>query len=345
MREKPSIFNVTIWLAVIPFMLIMGLRYNVGVDYMSYLQHYEDLIDFREAIEFEPLYEFINVFLAGCKVHFSVLFIITVFIGILFFYLIFVRKRYLLPFAILFYFLTSKIFVDLNIIRHAIATMIFIYSIRYIQEGRFWRYSLFLVLACGFHYSCILLFPVWFLGNNRRLWIDRKYCCLFLFGITLFLGAGILNSMMEYLIEGFQFLRYSNYVYTVEDWEMEVGSGLGIILLHILDFCIILLSMWLNRWVNDKNFTVYFRIFFTGVLLANIFGLNVVLSRIAFPLVSVRFIVLAYIFYYLVHRWKILSMSYRCICGFVFFSYLVLFIANIASGANKCSPFQFIPIL
>lgn len=345
MKEKPTIFNITTILSILLFTVILGLRYDVGVDYLSYLHHYQALSYYEGQPQFEPLYEWLNQTVHYFNLHYSVLFSLTVFIEIVFFYLIFVQKRFLLPYAILFFFLTSKVFLDLNIIRHAIATMIFIYSIRYIQENSFWKYSLFLLLACGFHYSCFLLFPIWFLGSQKHLWIDRRFWCLCLFGITLFLGSGILDSIMEYLIGVFQFLGYSNYVDTVEDWEMEVGSGLGIILLHVLDLIIVLLVGWLNKYIHDKGFVIYSRIFFIGVLLANIFGLNVVLSRISFPLVSVRFIVLAYIFYYLIHYWKMFKMSYKCMCGFVFLSYLILFISNIALGANKCSPFQFVAIL
>lgn len=341
-KERRTIFNITTILSILLFTFTLGLRYDVGVDYLSYLRHYQALSNFEGQSEFEPLYEWLNQAVYYFGLHYSVLFSLTIFIEIVFFYLIFVQKRFLLPYAILFFFLTSKIFLDLNIVRHAIATMIFIYSIRYIQEGKFWKYILFLILSCGFHYSCFLLFPIWFLGSKKHLWIDQRFCCFCLFGITLFLGAGILNSAMEYLIEVFQFLGYSNYVHTVEGWDMEVGSGLGVILLHVLDFCTILLCGWLSKYIHDRDFTIYFRIFFIGILLANVFGLNVVLSRIAFPLVSVRFIVLAYIFYYLKHHWKMLKVPYKCICAFVSFSYLILFVANIALGGNKCSPFQFI---
>lgn len=344
LNEKPSLCNVTTILPILLFTFVLGLRYDVGLDYLSYFWHYQNLSFFEGLSAFEPLYEGLNLFLNRCKAHYSVLFSLTVFIEIVFFYLIFTDKRFLLPYAILFFFLTSKIFVDLNIIRHAIATMIFIYSIRYIQERKFWKYVLFLFLAGGFHYSSFLLFPLWFLGIRKYFWAERRFYCLLLFGITLLFGSGILGLTMDSLIKGFEMLGYSNYMYDVQDMNMEVGSGLGVILLHLLDLSIILLSLYVNKRTKDQNFLVYFRVFFVGVLLANIFGLNIVLSRLAFALVSVRFIVLAYVFYYVLHYWKCVGSYYKCLCGFVFFSYMILFFTNIIVGANKCSPFQFISI-
>ncbi|WP_251623262.1 EpsG family protein [Odoribacter lunatus] len=341
MKEKPSLFNITVLLGIIPFVVILGLRYKVGIDYMSYLQHYKDLFYFSDSIKYEPLYEFLNRFLVENRIHYSVLFCMTVLIQSLFFYLIFIRKRYLLPFALLFYFLTSKIFVDLNIIRHAIATMIFIYSIRFIQERKFVKYLIFLVLAGGFHYSSFLLLPVYFLGSTRCWLIDKKIWIIGLYFFTLFLGNGIMNYLMDSLIVGFQLLGYNSYAYEAEEMHMEIGSGFGILLVHVLDLCILILGLWLKKQIENHDFTVYFRAFFIGVLLSNIFGLNVVLSRFAFPLVSVRFMILAYIFYQLFYHWKGTDVKHRFCSLFILFSYMLLFIANIFSGANQCSPFQF----
>ncbi|MUT99918.1 MAG: hypothetical protein EP145_13220 [Bacteroides uniformis] len=76
--------------------------------------------------------------------------------------------------------------------------------------------------------------------------------------------------------------RYATYLEIMNEWEMEGGSGIGLIILHLVDIILILNSSILFYKYRQERFDIYFRIYFVGTIIANIAGVNMVLSRLPF---------------------------------------------------------------
>ena len=329
--------------AVLLMAIVLGLRYDVGVDYMMYAQHYEQIgryIDPKE--EYEPAFELLNIVLGRAGAPLPVFFACTVGIEMAFFYMAFENKQQMLPFAVLFYFITGQLFFDLNIVRHAIATMIFIYGLRYLDSGEFWKYMLCIGFACCFHIIAAPLLLVWLFRTPKRLLIDNPWFTSIIFLITLAVSPIVTKLLFEPFKDIFEVLGYNNYIYQVEDWEMEISSGLGMILHKFLDFTTIVLGLLLSSRIKGREFRTALRTFIIGCWLANLFGLNMLLSRIPFSFTSLRILLLP------IMAWSIFSdkeqprfsLDKAIVIGIALL-YLAVFAADIAGGASKCSPFQF----
>lgn len=336
-RENQSVLN---WVSLIPIMLasiILGCRYDVGVDFPTYLEYYKEIERHTGYIPFEVGYDYINRLCSSLGFGYYVVLGITVFIQLSFFYLGLDKHRFLLPYAILFFFLTGQLFFQLNVVRQAMSSMIFLFAIRFIENREFVRYTVVILFASLFHNSSLLLLPVYIFGLYKySSWLEERKIAILLYIITAVGSNHFMVSAMEGITQLFLLIGKGGYAYTVEGWDMEVNSGLGILLLKVLDG----LTLWLACGLVKKNvsgFLVFYRIFFIGTLLGNLFGINVVLSRIPFPLLCTRPIVLAYLFYF-TYRWR--KKGWLALT-FILCAYILLYLANIANGANQCSPYYF----
>ncbi|MBQ7194276.1 MAG: EpsG family protein [Bacteroidales bacterium] len=341
-------FTPAAWLAVslgpiLLMALVLGFRYDVGMDYMMYAQHFDNIGRYLNDEEtYEPVYELINIILGRAGAPLPLLFMVTVGLETAFFYMAFEDKQEMLPFAVLFYFITGQIFYDLNIVRHAIATMIFIWSLRYLDSGEFWKYLLGIAFASCFHIAASVLILVWFLRSPKRLFIDRPSIVVILFIITLIIGPIVTKTLFDPMKDVFEVLGYKNYIYLVEDWEMDISSGMGMYLHKALDLVTILLGLKFAGQIGSKSFNAALRTFIIGAWLANIFGLNMLLSRIPFSLTSLRILILPVIAANVLKDRENGKFTLEMgIMAGVMIIYLVLFVADIAGGASKCSPFQF----
>jgi hypothetical protein len=163
------------------FWLFAGLAWETGVDWKLYSEAYKYSLPIYEVIEQSRFYsvessnlfsiEFIfNIISSLAKVFGDdfVLFncIISLLSAIFFFKAI---NRYTLNlfFPVMLYF--GCIYITLNIsgIRQGLALVIAFYAYGYIADKKFWKYTLWILVATGIHSSAIALFPLYFLVRHR----------------------------------------------------------------------------------------------------------------------------------------------------------------------------------
>ena len=98
--------------------------------------------------------------------------------------------------------------------------------------------------------------------------------------------------------------KYANYLGIMNEWEMEGGSGIGLFLLHLVDIILILNSSVLFNKYKLERFDIYFRIYFVGTIIANIAGVNMLLSRLPFCFTSMKIIVAGFFMFHVLSIWK-----------------------------------------
>jgi hypothetical protein len=190
---------------LLPFIFIAlfsGFRYEVGVDYSSYVRIFNLIVqgfDLYTEVGYEFLVNFVDYFNGTQQLVFLVLAIVTnVFIGI---YIIHFSKFYFLSSVM--YFCFPPFFLStFNQIRQYFAISLFAISLIYLKDKKLINYSFIIILAALFHKSILVLFPLYF-------FINRKYS----YKNYLLLSIGFVFSMsiLEKIIKMTPYAIYLNF--------------------------------------------------------------------------------------------------------------------------------------
>lgn len=343
-NQSSSGLNWTMYIPIFLCTLVFGLRYDVGVDWMSYKDSYEYYRIDPDFYNYEFLYNKMCKLYSGYNLHYAWLFMSTVFIQMIFLYKVFEDKRELLFWGIFFFFVTGQVLAHLNIIRHGIAFMIFLYSVKFIRERKFLKYLFWIFIATLFHRVSLLLIPLYFLGLRKKIFLDNIYVQFILYFIAVIFSDLLLNYCLPYLGENINLISDFYTAQQLQDMQMTLGSGYGALLRKCADFIIILLFYSLRKVSSVENFSVYFRIYLIGMLLTYVFSLNMLLVRAVFCLDSLRFIVLAFIFHGIWSKRSDVLSFRQAVSVLLLFIYIALYLTAIFSVANKISPYQFISV-
>ena len=133
-----------------------------------------------------------------------------------------------------------------------------------------------------------------------------------------------------------------DYAGTFADWEKEVNSGLGILLVNIQHITLLMLILFLP--LKSEKLKIYYRILVVGIVLANLCGVNMILSRLPIAYTNLKIVVLSYLYYYIFSNWKQIKDIYKAISIILLITYILLFLVNILQGHSQCSPYNFIEI-
>ena len=166
------------WFFLIPLILLAGLR-DIGVDQDSigYVQYYNSA-DLSNIVE--PTFVFISQLVKYLFDDVQYLFLIYAIIGISLKFFAINKLTDLLIATMPLYISKLFLFYDLNVIRAGVSCSILLLAIIPLSNRKFYQFFILAFIATLFHYSAILLFPLYFL-TNRHLTRIQKY---FLYSIV-----------------------------------------------------------------------------------------------------------------------------------------------------------------
>lgn len=202
--------KLVIFLSAIPLFLIAALRYDVGSDFMSYWDYYEDVLHpFREGYwDLEGLFRLMNLILA--KLHFDPqwIFIIAswVFIGCIFSQ-VFEES----PYPALSIFLLVGMgyyFGFFNVMRQMMGCAVLLYSLRFIRRRRALPFFICVAIAAGIHFSCIIFAVFYWVGRIRI----RPIMALLL-TLAVFLLQQLLGVLLQELVGYTRYFIYLTSIY------------------------------------------------------------------------------------------------------------------------------------
>ena len=160
-----------LWVAMIPLGIVSALRYRVGTDYTVYLENqFQFILNLRQPdywqvldyeVGFEKLVEFCGKYLGNVEFFFpivSILFLVFVTL-----YISEQSESITLSIALLIF--TGFYNFSFNIIRQTLATAIFLYALKYVQERRGLKYVICILVATTFHKTAIIYLPIYFIAN------------------------------------------------------------------------------------------------------------------------------------------------------------------------------------
>lgn len=278
-HHPTSFWSPEVWLSILVFATVAGLRYNVGVDHLMYLQFYEDMAKqgwiTRETLE--PGFLFIMKVFTNLNLHFFFYFAFLAAVQLFFVYYAFRHKKYLLPYIGLFIMLGPFFLNWMNGIRQCIVMCFFIFAVEFIQQRKLLLYIISIILASLIHKSAYLLIPFYFLlwkpfniGKNKYLSLGILFCAIIIGLTPTWLN---ISSQITSLLQLMGYDFYAENLQTIAEEESRVlawgPSRLGDLIITILIFWLYPKMKIFYR--NDKTFPYYFVLFFIGSCLYNLF--------------------------------------------------------------------------
>lgn len=229
-----------------------SIRSYVGTDFGKYVIMYNEIVDmsfsdFLKQFNVEPTFywftQISNNITGSPLLYFTIMSVAT----LIFFYL--GLLKFLPNNIVLGYFvLLMLVFpLTLNIVRQGVAMAIVFYAFSFIIERNFKKYLFWMIIATLFHYSAILLLPIYFLNRFIKPELTNRTNQLRI--IMLAICTAILIPVCLAIVPYVPiFNKYSTYI--------DIGSMGSNIQFYIKLVIIILISMLIRLSYKNKNYTL-----------------------------------------------------------------------------------------
>lgn len=305
------------WLLFIFMSIILGYRCNVGTDFDSYKEYYDDGIYYLE-----PGFNFLCSIIQQFSGDAYDMFYTISFISLFFITLALNNKKvYYFPTAVL-CFIFTFIFLS-NGIRQGVAISIFFYAYKFIEERNFKLYICFIGVAALFHYSILIVLPLYFIAN--KYYKVYVYVIIYLVSLILaLLGKGIMAYIEPYVSFN---SRYGALLSNENSSTFDGYLSLGILSQLIL--YLFLLSLSLKCKIYER-FPVIFNLFFLAVVF-----FNLRLSSYLFNRVEIIFSWFQYIIIPLIINSRQIIRYRQFIIAIIIVVYFTLFIHSYYIDSNN----------
>ena len=202
-RMKPTPRKIFLAVICIYFILVIGLRYRVGVDTITYMWTFKSLksIDkiFATGIftyRYEPGYLLLTSLVRTFTDQFWVMQTVVATIVTSFIFIFLYRYCRNVFVGILFYLLLQWFYFSMEIMRESIALSIFLLNYRNLEEKKWGKYYFFSLFSIVFHYSAAI---IWFIPLARYLKPNWVYFLLCACAIAATPIMQSVNEMLSFL--------------------------------------------------------------------------------------------------------------------------------------------------
>lgn len=326
------------------FSFIFGARYDVGIDYLSYLEIFQEVASgYLTREDLEPGFLFLTELFADNGFHYFFYFAFFAFLQVFFVFYTFRNERYLYPY--LAFIIMSGVFLGwMNVMRQNTVVCVFIWMVHLASERKFIAYCL-CVFVCSFflHTTALLLLPVYFLLRLERNAFSNILLQLAGFAIIILLN---LNSSVFSLFKDvndiMNFIGYDDRFknFNAEESTNDYSYGVRSLLSISIYITIILYSKRLKKVYLDTDFSLYYTLFYIGICMHTLFSGNHILQRPALYFIGMMLPVYAYLLHYLWHKRHI--VLHKIVFLFVVTATLFKFILMVYIGqAEDCTLFRF----
>jgi hypothetical protein len=349
---KRSFWRFEVIFPLILFAIIFGMRYDVGVDHLGYLHGYLQKIHGGKN---EPLFFLFAEIGWKLNWHYVLYFGVIAFAQALFFFYAFNNERYIYPFLVFFLFTNGEWGFWMNGIRQALAMCIWIFSIKYIEDKKLWKYLIWYVVATLIHKSAIVLIVFYPILRNGRDYFKSIPLQLILLG-----SAFVLKSVFEVIFPNIESLinTYINILgadmyersYNIEglmnSYIEADGTGLVYLFRIILNVTIILYSKRLKLFYNSKRFNIIYFFFFIGLLTMYVFPVGFIAITRPFRYFYIFPSIMYAFFLYYLFKTKIKDSQRGVFHAYFYYGLIFIFLgifylSIITSNENSSFWYQF----
>ena len=261
------------WICIFIFILVSGIRWDVGVDQLSYLGSYLEMKNgsfVERSRGIEPGYLLISQCCAKLVLHYSVYFAILAFLDIYFVILAFRNERKIVPIMLVLIVMGGYYFTWMNGIRQNIVACSFIFACKYIIDRNWKAYFIWVAIAYTMHTSALLLIPFYFLAYEKTIW-NKTWLNVALFIVCVVIGmsptfVNNLNNLGGFLsFIGYDY--YSDMMSDITDSANFRSFNIGPrMIVNICTYIIcVLLYPKVRLWVASEKFDLMFKFYLIGI--------------------------------------------------------------------------------
>lgn len=241
-----------------------GLRWGIGTDWTIYYNYFQNCL-FIDTDEFEFGYVVISKFVRSLTSYYTVFLILhAIMVYSTFGYLFKKYSPYPILSLLLFYFSMLN-YMGMN--RQYVALCILIWSVPFIVERSFIKYSLFQILAFFFHQSSILFVIAYFVPHLK----ERKFYIKILIAACIISVLGLINKIPFEIFFYFGARFGEKAELFMNDTE---GTSLIVVLFGILKR-VIWIFLLFNSWKDIKSsryLSLLFNLYFISILIYVLFN-------------------------------------------------------------------------
>ena len=341
-----SMWTSTFVISILVFAIVAGMRYNTGVDHLSYLNHY---MRGGDETDEQGFYWITRVFYS-LDIHYFFYFAFWAALQLFFIYYGCKYKRELLPFVALSIMLGPYFLNWMNGIRQTLVECFFVALIAYYCNNKSVKtfiWSIVLIFVASFiHRSAFVLVALLLLAMVN-IPLKNKFINIGVVIGSLVLGSTPywINMNSSGMAEGLALLGYDHYSMVYEDMvEMadfkETAFGPLRLMTFFVDICIIWFYPKIRElYSDDKALNTFFVFFFLGVCAYNLFAnTNILFLRPVEYLTIFRLPMTAYLLCYLKRANK---AWFGIVCFFVFTYTLVEVLKSGLLGVKETNLYHF----
>lgn len=277
------------WICVLIFCVISGIRWNVGVDFLSYLYDYQQALQGKfveRSRGMEIGYVFITRLFGKLGLHPILYFALLAFPQIYFVMLAAKRRPDIAPYMLIVMVFGTYYLSWMNGIRQMIVACSFIWSIQFVKDKKIVYYLVWIACAYLWHRSSLILIPIYLLAYSRIKW-SNTFLNICLLVICIYVGSnpswiGLMSRFSNLL----SFIGYDHYAEIMDeltDGSLMYGHGLfGPRMLMILLSYVMVIVYYpsvCKYFNNDKMVDFYFKLAFIGICLFYLFDSTGVVFR------------------------------------------------------------------
>lgn len=323
-KQKQIFFIMT---SIIPF-FVMAFRYGVGQDYFyTYVPVFESILNNTNQTNIEFGFFLLNKFCQIFTDNPQSIFILT---SILFFFFIFGTLHHHMEKGMLF--LAIYIFIaggfylySFNVIRQCLATSIFFFSLKYIDEKKPIKYFILIFCAALIHKSALIYLPFYFISKHK---FKPVTYLLVLLIISLFSTQIVL--VVNKLLVGTKYYNYITGYYNDPSSSKITASQI----LNILIFLFILYKEK-NQKIEDQFLTILGNIHYVGIIFTLFMGAIPLIFRMSTLFYLIQFISVPYI----VKKYISKNLKPFAITT-ILIIYGILFINTLIKNGNNILPYH-----
>ena len=313
--------KIIIVFAFIYMFLFAGLRFNVGTDYLSYVELFDDIISSPLVFNFrlEPVFIIISKVISVFTNNPLWLFVITSFIITIFIFKASIKSTTYYELSIFLFIAFGFYTSSFNIVRQWMAASILLYAYVYLNRNNNKKFFIYSLLAFCCHYSSIIIFPAYLFIKKTR---SDKIRLLFMFlGILLYNLTDIIVRVLQTITLNIGILnKYYKYLNLGENLE---GSMFVFPMFCVLTY---ILYLFFKKSINRKsiNIEVYINALVVGFIVSMIGQKIMIFSRLQFFFINTLIIILPQIVYSMKPKNRIIFYSMFVILGIMFYLYSLM---------------------